>query len=76
MQGALKDKTIILTCFWGTMIVAMLGNWFLGTALTQELRQSPAYNPVYLNAHIISLSRKNRKVFKNVDKILFHLNQG
>lgn len=54
------------------MIVAMLGNWFLGTELTQEFKQSPTYNPVYLNVHIISLSKKNKKVFKNVDRILFH----
>lgn len=76
MQGALKEKTIILTCFSGTVIVAVLGNWFLGTALIQECRQSPAYSPVYPNASIISPSRKNEKVFKNMDIFFFHLNQG
>lgn len=76
MQGALKEKTNILTCFCSTVVVAMLGNWVLGTALTQQCRQSPAYSPVYLNISIISLSRKNKKAFKNMDKILFCLNRG
>lgn len=49
--------------FLCTMVVAMLGNSFLGTALTHDFRQSHAYNPVYLNVHIICLSKKNKKVF-------------
>lgn len=47
------------------MVVLCLAT-VLGTALTQECRQSPAYSPIYLTTHIISLSRKNEKVFENI----------
>lgn len=34
MKGMLKEKTFFFTCLSCTMVAAMLGNWFLGTALS------------------------------------------
>lgn len=75
MKGVLKEKNIILTCLSRIMVAAMLGNWFLETALSSQCNHSAAYSPIYLNASIISLSKKKKEVFKTVDKIIFHLNQ-
>lgn len=65
MQGALKEKTIILTCFCGTMVVLCLETVF-GDCIDTGVQAESAYSPIYLTTHIISLSRKNKKVFKNI----------